>query len=123
MMPRPITATDSGQSCWPATLNYQLPGPTPRWQVRIILALPRGPREGTVLRLRRIRGPLPETFGRFAPSSFDPPARGGLRRVLLRRHSGDVSLASPWQRTPNPPLAGGSKAARAEPAQLSGRGP
>ena len=41
-------------------------------------------REGTLLRLRRIRGPLPETFGRFAPSSFDPPARDRKGRVTPR---------------------------------------
>jgi hypothetical protein len=33
------------------------------------------PRRGRSCAFRCIRGPLPETFGRFAPSSFDPPAR------------------------------------------------
>src|SRR5437016_754442 len=58
---------------------------------------------------RRIRGPLPETFGRCAPSSFDPPARGGLRRILLGSNSGRVWFASTLPRTPTLPLREGRK--------------
>src|SRR5258708_35770621 len=76
-----------------------------------------------LLRLRRIRGPLPESCAGFARAAFDPPARGGFG-VRCNAKANEARPEPRRSRTRrNPPLAGGSKLAGAKRPKVSGRGP